>query len=81
MEIVGIMRQWSDFLEALKRRKVGYENFKEAKYSVSDYINGYYNSVRTHHYNAGLAPNESAIRYQDSKTVVKNSWPLHFIFE
>ena len=53
--------------------KVGYENFKEAKYSVSDYINGYYNNVRPHHYNAGLAPNESEVRYQDSKTVAKIS--------
>ena len=34
--------------------KVGYENFKDAKYSVSDYINGYYNKVRPHHYNAGI---------------------------
>ncbi|KKM02308.1 hypothetical protein LCGC14_1785770, partial [marine sediment metagenome] len=24
-----------------------------------------------HRYNAGLAPNESEVRYQDSKTVVK----------
>lgn len=53
--------------------KVGYENFKDAKYSVSDYINGYYNNVRPHHYNAGLAPNESEVRYQDSKTVAKIS--------
>jgi len=53
--------------------KIGYENFKEAKYSVSDYINGYYNNVRPHHYNAGLAPNESEVRYQDSKTVAKIS--------
>ena len=51
--------------------KVGYENFKDAKYSVSDYINGYYNNVRPHHYNAGLAPNESEVRYQDSKAVAK----------
>ncbi len=52
---------------------VGYQNFKEAKYSISDYINEYYNYVRPHHYNAGLAPNESKIRYQDSKTVAKIS--------
>jgi putative transposase len=51
--------------------KVGYGNFIDAKYSVSDYINGYYNNVRQHHYNAGLAPNESEIRYKDSKTVAK----------
>ena len=51
--------------------KVGYGNFIDAKYSVSDYINGYYNNVRLHRYNAGLAPNESEVRYQDSKTVVK----------
>lgn len=30
--------------------KVGYGNFKEAKYNVSDYINGYYNNVRPHNY-------------------------------
>ena len=51
--------------------KVGYGNFIDAKYSVSDYINGYYNNVRPHHYNAGLAPNESEVRYQDSKAVAK----------
>lgn len=64
------------FLEALKRngcQKVGSENFKDTRYSVSGCINGYYNNVRPHHYNAGLAPNESEIRYQDSKTVAKIS--------
>jgi len=52
--------------------KIGYENFKEARYSVRDYINGYYNNVRQHHYNAGLAPNESEVRYQDSKICGQN---------
>ena len=44
-----------------------------AKHSISDYINGYYNNVRPHHYNAGIAPNESEVRYKDSKTVAKIS--------
>jgi len=60
--------------------KIGYENFGEAKYSVSDYINGYYNNVRPHHYSAGLVSNESKIRYESSKTEAKISWPLQNMF-
>ena len=44
-----------------------------AKHSMSDYINGYYNNVRPHHYNARLTPNESEVRYKDSETVPKIS--------
>lgn len=43
--------------------KVGYENFKDVKYSVSDYINGYYNNVRLYYYNVGLVLNELEVRY------------------
>ena len=50
---------------------VGYGNFKETKYSVSDYINGYYNNVKPHHYNADFEPNESEARYKDSKVVTE----------
>ena len=42
-----------------------------AKHSMSDYINGYYNNARPHHYNAGIAPNESEVRYKNSKAVAK----------
>lgn len=52
---------------------VGYQDVKEAKYSISNYINGYYNNVRPHSHNAGLAPNESELRHKDSKTVAKIS--------
>ena len=48
----------------------GYKSFTEAKHHITDYIIGYYNNVRPHHYNAGLTPNESEYRYLlDSKTV------------
>ncbi len=52
-------------------QKVGYGNFTNAKYSVSDYINGYYNNATPHHYNTGLAPYESEVKYSDSKTMTK----------
>ena len=48
----------------------GYRTFSEAREHINDYIIGYYNDVRPHHYNAGLTPNESERRYAlDSKTV------------
>jgi len=56
------------FRDVLTKKKRG---FNSEVHSVSDYINGYYNNVRPHHYNAGLAPNESEIKYKDSKTVAK----------
>ncbi len=57
--------------------KIGYGSFTDAKYSVSGYINEYYNNVRPYCYNAGLASNESEVRYKDSKTVTKFYYPLH----
>lgn len=56
-----------------RMHKVGYENFKNAEYSKSDYIDGYCHNVWPLHYNVGLAPSESEIRYQVSKIVAKIS--------
>lgn len=54
--------------------KVGYRSFMEAKHHINNYIIRYYNSVRPHHYNAGLTPNESERRYAlDSKLVANNT--------
>lgn len=52
--------------------KVGYENFIEAKYSVSYYIDGYYNNIMPRHYNVDLAPNESEVRTKILKSVAKS---------
>jgi len=39
----------------------------------------YYNSVRPHHYNGGLTPEESENRYRFyCKTVANITWPLQF---
>ncbi|HCO0518561.1 TPA: IS3 family transposase, partial [Escherichia coli] len=35
----------------------------EARQQINDYILNYYNSVRPHHYNGGLTPEESENRY------------------
>ncbi|EOG8099587.1 IS3 family transposase [Escherichia coli] len=35
----------------------------EARQQINDYILNYYNSIRPHHYNGGLTPEESENRY------------------
>ncbi len=42
---------------------IGYSSFAEAEREILDYILGYYSQLRPHHYNSGLAPNESERRY------------------
>ena len=43
--------------------KGGYENITEAKIAISNYIWGYYQSVRLHHFNDYLSPLEKEKRY------------------
>ncbi len=38
--------------------------YDEARQQISGYILNYYNSVRPHHYNGGLTPEESENRYR-----------------
>ena len=53
---------------------VGYRSFAEAQQEVIRYIIGYYNQLRPHQYNAGLAPNKSEKLYwENSKTVANFS--------
>jgi putative transposase len=48
----------------------GYTGKDEAQRQISGYVLNYYNSVRYHHYNGGLIPEESENRYRlYSKTV------------
>ncbi|WP_350594608.1 MULTISPECIES: hypothetical protein [unclassified Pseudoalteromonas] len=56
------------FRDVLTKKKCG---FNSEEHSVSDYINGYYNDVRPHHYDAALARNEPGVRYKGYKTVAK----------
>ncbi|WP_128875488.1 IS3-like element IS911 family transposase [Shigella dysenteriae] len=42
---------------------VGYVSFSEAAHAITDYIVGYYSTLRPHEYNGGLPPNESENRY------------------
>ncbi|MBU2280752.1 MAG: IS3 family transposase, partial [Gammaproteobacteria bacterium] len=42
---------------------IGYSSFAEAERETLDYMLGYYSQLRPHHYNGGLAPNESERRY------------------
>ncbi|AFJ47272.1 putative transposase [Shimwellia blattae DSM 4481 = NBRC 105725] len=52
----------------------GYINFSEAAHAITDYIVGYYSSLRPHDYNGGLPPNESENRYwKNSKPVASFS--------
>ncbi len=51
---------------------IGYRNFDEAKFDITQYIIGYYSSDRPHQYNNGLTPNESErLFWKNSKTVTK----------
>ena len=42
---------------------VGYSSFAQAEREILNYMLGYYSQFRPHHYNGGLAPNESERRY------------------
>ena len=68
------------FFRSLKNEWVpvtGYINFSEAAHAITDYIVGYYSSLRPHDYNGGLPPNESENRYwKNSKAVASFSLPL-----
>ncbi|HDG1683961.1 TPA: IS3 family transposase [Kluyvera ascorbata] len=61
------------FFRSLKNEWVpvtGYVSFSEAAHAITDYIVGYYSSLRPHDYNGGLRPNESENRYwKNSKAV------------
>lgn len=58
----------------------GYTGKDEARQQISCYILNYYNSVRPHHYNGGLTPEESENRYRSyCKTVAKFTVPLHLL--
>uniref|UniRef100_A0A486XR37 Mobile element protein n=1 Tax=Rheinheimera sp. BAL341 TaxID=1708203 RepID=A0A486XR37_9GAMM len=42
---------------------VGYGSFAQAEREILEYMLGYYSQLRPHHYNGGLAPNETERRY------------------
>ncbi len=42
---------------------VGYRSFTKAEREILNYLLGYYSQLRPHHYNGGLALNESERRY------------------
>ncbi len=63
------------FFHSLKTEWVpahGYAGKDEAQRQISGYILNYYNSVRPHHYNGGLAPEESENRYRSYCKTVAN---------
>ncbi len=61
------------FFRSLKTEWVpskGYDNFTQARCSITNYITGYYSQTRPHQYNGGLTPNESErLFWNDSKAV------------
>ncbi|MEQ5091815.1 IS3 family transposase [Providencia rettgeri] len=65
------------FFRSLKNEWVpvtGYISFSDAVNSITDYIVGYYSTLRPHEYNGGLPPNESEKRYwENSKAVASFS--------
>lgn len=50
----------------------GYAGKDETRQQINDYILNYYNSVRPHHYNGGLTPEESENRYH----FTVKPWPI-----
>uniref|UniRef100_UPI001784CF6B IS3 family transposase n=1 Tax=Musicola keenii TaxID=2884250 RepID=UPI001784CF6B len=63
------------FFRSLKTEWVptdGYRDKHEAQKQISLYILSYYNSVRPHHYNGGLTPEESENRYRSYRKTVAN---------
>lgn len=68
------------FFRSLKTEWVpaeGYACKDEARQQINGYILNYYNSVRPHHYNGGLTPEESENRHHFyCKTVANITCPL-----
>lgn len=68
------------FFRSLKTEWVptnGYAGSDEARRQIGGYILNYDNSVRPHHYNGGLTPEESENRYRSyCKTVASITLPL-----
>lgn len=63
------------FFRSLKTEWVptdGYTGKDVARQQISSYILNYYNSVRPHHYNGGLTPEESENRYH----FTVKPWPV-----
>ncbi|MGL9751900.1 MAG: IS3 family transposase, partial [Symbiopectobacterium sp.] len=55
------------FFRSLKNEWIlvmGYGSFTEAACSITDYIVGYYSTLRAHDYNGKLPPNESENRFE-----------------
>jgi putative transposase len=42
----------------------GYENIKEARNAIKNYISDYYSTIRPHSFNGGLTPTEAEARYK-----------------
>ncbi|MGL9750330.1 MAG: IS3 family transposase, partial [Symbiopectobacterium sp.] len=65
------------FFRSLKNEWIpvmGYGSFTEAARSITDYIVGYYSTLRAYDYNGGLPPNESENRFwKNSKPVASFS--------
>ncbi|EOW7635343.1 IS3 family transposase, partial [Salmonella enterica] len=60
------LQQLERFFRSLKTEWVpanGYAGKDEVRQQINDYILNYHNSVRPHHYNGGLTPEESENRY------------------
>ena len=54
------------FFKYLKKEEVNrksYASFADLKLSLFEYINGFYNSVRTHSHNNGFTPNQTEINF------------------
>ncbi len=61
------------FFRSLKNEWVpvtSYISFSDAVHSITDYIVGYYSTLRPHEYNGGLPPNESEKRYWENSKAV-----------
>ena len=57
------MERFFGSMKSVSVRPNGYVDKDEARQQINDYILNYYNSVRPHHYNGGLTPEESGNRY------------------
>ncbi|MGM0928064.1 MAG: integrase core domain-containing protein, partial [Pseudomonadota bacterium] len=61
------------FFRSLKTEwmpEIGYPNVGSAKQSVTDYMIGYYSSLRPHRHNDGLPPNVAEKNYWNAQNTV-----------
>lgn len=58
-----VVESFFKFLKKEETNRRNYQSVKELDISLFEYIEGFYNSIRSHSYNGGLSPNQKEAKY------------------